>query len=310
MADIKLTFTDLAYKVFQETKKPMTIDEVWQYAIEKGYDHQVGSNGKTPWATLGARIYVDIRDNSNSRFIKIDSKPKKFFLKELESTANIHKEEIDVLLPEVTSYKERDSHPFLAYFVNTYLNIYSKSIYHEKSSKKSYNQWLHPDIVGVNFPIDDWESEVLDLGFTLNGQLTKLYSFELKKELTFANLRESYFQAVSNSSWANEGYLVTAKLLNAEDFMAELKRLTSAFRIGIIKLDTDEPDNSEIIFPAKYNANIDWETVNKLSKENPDFRNFLVRIKNDLNSKEIRKEQFDEVLDIEVLKRKIKKGAS
>jgi hypothetical protein len=33
----------------------------------------------------------------------------------------------------------------------------------------------------------------------------------MKKELNFSNLRESYFQAVSNSSWANEGYLVTAE---------------------------------------------------------------------------------------------------
>lgn len=308
MSNQKLTFTDLAYRVLTESNHPMTIDEIWNYAKEKGYDLFVGSNGKTPWATLGARIYVDIRDNKNSKFIKIESKPKKFFLKELLAKTDIIKEEETVIQPYSTSFKERDLHPLLAYFVNTYLDINSRSIYHEKSSKKTYNQWLHPDIVGVNFPIGDWENEVLDLGFTLNGQLTKLYSFELKKELTFANLRESYFQAVSNSSWANEGYLVTAKILKAEEFMTELKRLTSAFGIGIILLDTDEPDSSEIILPARYNPNIDWETVNKLSRENPDFREFLVRIKNDLTSKEIRKEKYDKIFDTETIKQKFNKN--
>lgn len=79
----------------------------------------------------------------------------------------------------------------------------------------------------------------------------------IKKEITFSNLRESYFQAISNSSWANEGYLVTAKLLNDEEFHSELRRLTSAFGIGIIKLDIEDPDASEILYPAIYKTDID-----------------------------------------------------
>jgi hypothetical protein len=201
----------------------------------------------------------------------------------------------------------KDLHPFLTYYVNTYLNVYTKTIYHEKSSKRTYSQWLHPDLVGINFPIGEWESEVLDFGLTLGSQLVKLYSFEVKKELTFANIREAYFQAVSNSSWANEGYLVTANILHDEEFMTELKRLTSAFGIGIIKLDIEDPDASEILFPAKHKTEIDWETVNKLSKENPDFRKFIVRIKNDMNSKEIIKEKYDKVYTAEQLVEKIKK---
>ncbi|WNF34550.1 hypothetical protein RI196_07850 [Aeribacillus composti] len=89
--------------------------------------------------------------------------------------------------------------------------------------------------------------------------------------------------------------------------MTELKRLTSAFGIGIIKLDIEDPDASEILFPAKHKTEIDWETVNKLSKENPDFRKFIVRIKNDMNSKEIIKEKYDKVYTAEQLVEKIKK---
>jgi uncharacterized protein len=302
----KLTFFELAIKVLKEANKPMTIEEIWRYAQEREYDVLVGSKGKTPWQTMSARIYVDMRDNPNSPFVKIDSKPKKFFLKELQNVDTI-KEEKEIIQPKETSYSERDLHPFLTYYVNTYLNVYTKTIYHEKSSKRTYSQWLHPDLVGINFPIGEWESEVLDFGLTLGSQLVKLYSFEVKKELTFANIREAYFQAVSNSSWANEGYLVTANILHDEEFMTELKRLTSAFGIGIIKLDIEDPDASEILFPAKHKTEIDWETVNKLSKENPDFRKFIVRIKNDMNSKEIIKEKYDKVYTAEQLVEKIKK---
>jgi uncharacterized protein len=60
---------------------------------------------------------------------------------------------------------------------------------------------LHPDIVGVHFPFNDFSKKTLKLQKEYLGSLkTKFYSFELKKELSFANLRESYFQAVSNSS--------------------------------------------------------------------------------------------------------------
>lgn len=306
--DIKLTFNELAIKVIKETRVPMSIDEIWTYAQQKNYDTYVGSKGKTPCNTLGARIYVDIRDNPDTPFVKFDSKPRKFFLKELQQQTTILEVEKNKAITKCTSYSERDLHPLLSYFVNTYLNVYTKTIYHERSLKKSYNKWLHPDIVGVNFPIGEWETDVFDLGFTLGGQLTKLFSFELKKELGFFNLRESYFQAVSNSSWANEGYLVTANLLNDEEFHSELKRLTSSFGIGIIKLDTENPDDSSIIFPAKQKTNIDWETLNKLSKENPDFKKFIIRVKNDINSKEIIKEKYDSIYSSEQLLEKLKKG--
>ena len=46
--------------------------------------------------------------------------------------------------------------------------------------------------------------------------------------------------------------------------------------------------------------------MNKISQMNPDFREFLKRIKIDLNSKEIRKEKYDKVFDAEELIKKVK----
>jgi hypothetical protein len=42
---------------------------------------------------------------------------------------------------------------------------------------------------------------------------------------------------------------------------------------------------------------IQQETVNKLASINPDFRDFLKRIKIDITSREIRREMYDRVLD-------------
>lgn len=296
-----ISFLELSERILNKTKKPMTAEEIWNYAKQTGMSRLVKTKGKTPWNTISARIYVNMRDKPNSPFIKIDSKPRKFFLKKLAHTISVHKESEEIETPKETTFHERDLHPFLTYYAYTYMNVYTRTIYHEKSSKKSYTQWIHPDLVGVSFPINEWEMETLDLGITLGSQLAKFYSFEIKKEITFANLRESFFQAVSNSSWANEGYLVTAKLSEDEEFINELKRLSSAFGIGIIKIDLEDPDSSETLFPSKFKSVLDWETINKLCRENPDFKNFIVRVKNDLSSKEIITSLYEPVYEPEKL---------
>jgi hypothetical protein len=48
------------------------------------------------------------------------------------------------------------------------------------------------------------------------GQSVRLWSFEVKKELNSSNVRKSFFQAVSNSSWANEGYLVAVSIVGEQ----------------------------------------------------------------------------------------------
>ena len=307
----KITFLELARKVLKEEERPLTVEEIWETAQKKGYDTLVATKGKTPWRTIGAQVYVDMRDNDNPLFIKINSKPRKFFLKELESEEVLkeikEKEEKVVEGLKKTKYSERDLHPLLTYYAYTYMSVYTKTIKHERSRRKTYAQWLHPDLVGVYFPIDDWTTEVLDFGMVVGSKLVKLYSFELKKELTFSNIRESFFQAVSNSSWANEGYLVAPKIAQDDEFRFELKRLSTSFGIGIIKVDIEDPDSSEILFPAKFKTELDWDTINKLASENADFREFITRIKNDLSSKEVRKEKYDRSYNTDELKNMIKK---
>ena len=73
-----------------------------------------------------------------------------------------------------------------------------------------------------------------------------------------------------------------------------------SFGIGVIKIDIKDPDNSEIIFPARYNPELDWDAINKLS-ENSDFRDFIDNVKSNINSKRVYKEQYDEIYDYDTL---------
>ena len=196
-----MNFIDFAEKIIREENRPLTPNEIWTIGIQKGYNKQINSTGKTPWETIGARLYVDIRDNPNTIFIKLKLKPTKFFLKTLSQNYDItllEKEQENNIVKKEIWYNERELHKFLSYYVYTYHYIYTKTIFHESSSKKKYAQWLHPDIVGVYFPLEQWEPDILDISKDVGNVAIKLYSYELKKELNFSNLRESYFQAVSN----------------------------------------------------------------------------------------------------------------
>ncbi len=103
----------------------------------------------------------------------------------------------------------------------------------------------------------------------------KLVSFELKREISVHNCRECYFQAISNSSWANEGYLVGRHIdTHNPKLMDLLKRLHASFGIGVIDLRTDE-DKSAILLNAKYKEKIDYTVALELSEKNEEFSSFL-----------------------------------
>jgi len=56
-----------------------------------------------------------------------------------------------------------------------------------------------------------------------------------------------------------------AEILENPEFLNELKRLSSSFGIGVIKLDLKEPDSSFVLFPSKVKETLDWETITKLN---------------------------------------------
>lgn len=75
----------------------------------------------------------------------------------------------------------------------------------EGTSKNSMgcggNMWLHPDIVAME-PLDKgWNKEVRECLREGGSSNVRLWSFKVKTDLVKGNLRKSFFQAVSNSSW-------------------------------------------------------------------------------------------------------------
>ncbi|MCL6599124.1 MAG: winged helix-turn-helix domain-containing protein [Alicyclobacillus macrosporangiidus] len=77
-----LTFLQLAERVLTDNKKTMTPEEIWTYTVETHLANSVGSHGKTPWRTIEAQIYVDLRDKPSSPFVKCGVMNSKEIIKE------------------------------------------------------------------------------------------------------------------------------------------------------------------------------------------------------------------------------------
>lgn len=153
---------------------------------------------------------------------------------------------------------------------------------------------MHPDIVGVHFPFESYTENTLKLFDILKVNPYKLYSFEMKIDINLSNLREYYFQAVSNSSWAHEGYLVALNIADDPELIDEMRRLSNAFGIGVIRLDVEHFMQSEILLSAKEKESLDWDTINRLVDSNPDFKKFLDDLMEDIKIGKI-KSKYDEV---------------
>lgn len=313
----KTTFWDVIERTIEKVGTPLSSTEIWGKANELGTIGDFTTTGKTPWATIAAYCYTDINKNGESSIvIQTSERPAQFFLRKLDNTIDLQKiqkqkdtEEAKKEKVEIKKFHERDLHPILVSYAfgDTHFKANLKTIYHENSSKaiKGQNEWLHPDLVGVYFPFRDYRQETLEIQNHLSITSIKLFSYELKVSLNFSNLRQSFFQAVSNSSWANEGYLVALNIDDDPTFKDEVRRLNNAFGIGVIKLNTENVFESEIIFPSRINPEIDWDTVNRLANENSDFSNFLRLITEDCKLGKV-KSQYDKVLKPEELTKHIK----
>lgn len=172
-------------------------------------------------------------------------------------------------------FHERDLHKLLCTSLRA-KNIYAKTIFHEKTTKKSDPAliWVHPDIVGVEIERFENETTLSILKAVEPNEIVKLYSFELKRSIDSDNqLKQYFFQALSNSSWANYGYLVAYEI--TDSLYDEMSRLNEAFGIGIIKMDARE---YQILFPAREKRQLDYNTIEKLNSISPDFKEFISHV--------------------------------
>lgn len=179
-----------------------------------------------------------------------------------------------------TRILEVNLYPRLASYVHSQHNVFAKRI-DEKTSSNSRgpngNKWLFPDLVGMEDFGHDWNDEIKKCVKEIGDKRARLWSFEVKVLLNRSNVRESWFQAVSNSSWANFGYLIASQITT--DSINELRILSAVHGIGVIRLDVENPAESEILIPAKEKFDIDWDTCNRLAEENKDFKSFVTLVR-------------------------------
>lgn len=184
--------------------------------------------------------------------------------------------EMDVAFSQST-LSESDLYPILITYLKYELKLYCQRI-DEKRSKNSRgnggNQWLHPDIVAMQTVDKEWNELIRNCVQQGTGQSVRLWSFEVKKELNSSNVRKSFFQTVSNSSWANESYLVATAISDA-NVEQELRMLSALHGVGIILLNVENPTESEMMLPSKARAEIDWQSANRILVENPDFKDYI-----------------------------------
>lgn len=144
--------------------KPTEVYDKAKKLFEKGeITNMFDYGGETPHQSVSSYIYTALNKGEELPFKKTQEKPTLIALKDVakEPVLSIEKPSA----PSVKIVHERDLHPFLTYMAinNENLKCYTKTIFHEESSKspKGMDRWLYPDMVGVRFLHAEWSNENL-----------------------------------------------------------------------------------------------------------------------------------------------------
>jgi hypothetical protein len=237
-----------------------------------------------------------IIQKKNNKIKTTESRPKKYYFTEASDSSEIeYSEQIEGVSTTQDKLTEHDLYPLLTKYLKSELSVLSKRIDESRSSNnkgKNGNKWLYPDIVGMENLSQDWNREIIDCVKQYADKKTKLYSFEVKILINRSNIREAFFQAVSNSSWANLGYLV-ANELSGDETIKELRILSSLHGIGFILLDNENVSESQILIPAKEKLEIDWNTANRLAEENKDFLKYIKLVRKFYQTGNVHDKEWD-----------------
>lgn len=244
-------------------------------------------------AQITAEISIDISEKSGV-ICDLSVTPKIFQFSEKRSNVKKSNEQKDLykeskeVLDKIDELK--DLHPKLGKFlvVKQYLVAMNIPVSTGGKQIKGYNQWLHPDLVAMGEIKkqlgDNLLPNVKKCAEKMIGINVDLASFEVKKEITGSNVREVFFQTVSNSSWANHSYLVAASI--SDDALEQLQVLCRSHKIGLIKLDVYKPEKSIFIIECE-DKEVDWNAVNRIASINTHFERYITRVLQYISSKAI-----------------------
>ncbi len=158
---------EIIQSVLEIIKEPIKVTEIYDKAqelFEKGeITKMFDCGGNTPDRSVSSYIYTALNNGEELPFKKAREKPTLIALKDAAKELGLNAQKISA--PSVKIAHERDLHPFLTYMAinNENLKCYTKTIFHEESSKspKGMDRWLYPDMVGVRFLHAEWSNENL-----------------------------------------------------------------------------------------------------------------------------------------------------
>lgn len=226
-------------------------------------------------------------EQRHSEIKTTEDRPRLYYWSDTSDEAEVRQAEgptaeaVPPMESDETSRREHDLYPLLSVFLSSEFGVLSRRVDEKRASNTrgpQGNQWLFPDLVGMEDLTREWQLEVKQLVSEASGQKARLWSFEVKLLLNRSNVRAAYFQAVSNSSWANFGYLVATTIQGAET-IRELRMLSALHGIGVIKLDPDNPPESQVLIPARQRDTVDWANCSRLAEENADFREIVALVR-------------------------------
>lgn len=281
-----MTIKDAILKTLEELKKPTTYSEVTEFIKQHKL---VEFTGLTPEATVSAQLGDFLRKNDTRVGRYKDGKTYFYYLMKNDRLVFPSVEAHNLVSTTIEGKKkqnfyERDLHRLFVSYLKS-KGILAKTIFHEesKNNKDDYQKWVHPDIVAAEFVVLKNNITTKFLKTVEKKDSFALFSYELKKEIrTDYDLKKSYFQAVSNSSWANYGFLVIFDF--DTKILQEMERLNKAFGIGVIHLHAN-PFESQILFPSAYRE-LDYQTIDKLCEINEAYKNYIVHIEKILDAED------------------------
>lgn len=275
-----MTVKEAILKILSENPKAYLPSDICNLIIERKL--RDFGDAKTPKATVNAQCWDFIkRNDSRVKRIKFDEGP--YFYYHAKYEAQVLADSNAAPSGKTASGKkaqkpwsERSLHVLLCAFLNSDSDDnFTKTIRHETSSPKDdeAQTWIHPDMVNLRLQLPRAAACQSLLSSLRKNDSVVLSSYELKRSIHSDNeLKRYFFQAVSNSSWANYGWLVALDI-DESKLHEEMERLNRNFGIGIIHLKPHAFD-SRILYPAKYRP-LDFRTIDKLCGINPDLREFI-----------------------------------
>lgn len=264
------------------------------YPSETGEKLRRSSSLKTE-ADLVQQLVAEIGANrpqwqkKHAQFRTTETRPRLYYWTEKSEPQEVEEAEtsgrasaIDQPNPEGRNvFLERDLYEPLVIYADSEFGARAFRINEGTASNRrgpGGNKWLYPDLVALEALTSGFNKEVIETLRQSGDRRARLWSFEVKRLLNGSNAREAYFQAVSNSSWANFGYIVTAEIEGAQT-LKEIQMLYAVHGIGLIQLDYQNPAESVVLIPARERNRVEWSMCSRLADENSDFAKFMKRVR-------------------------------